>query len=700
MHLGTTHEGGVFLDRKGLVHMRTSVTRRRNNTMPMSMPPILCFKDFPKISTSSSITNIRSKSNLGQRHMLKAGSELTIEDRESQLYDEFERFKMLPDNRISKNYSDGGFCSECSRETESELEPKHSQNSDYFKDKMLLMQAQENGTVLDEEELLFLADECDAFDSDVDDEPTAQSGQQIHKLVHPMHQSYLSNVTPYEQYLSDNDIFGVPSCASSALSSVYDQKTKTALVCGELELAEVTRNKLHVKMNDSVCVEKRVNITPPNYSKENFMATFTPQTQLTPEQVFWSLDLAKQKAKEYKANCHPTCPTTCDYSKKNREVHLHYIERLKEHVGTLHEIVDDVKVERPLDTSLASTCHYTKHSQELLEYVIGTCPKDFGPRVKGASAASRSKPRSNTKKDRTLPAKSALKQVEAHSSMNKSDEKHKNHVDSSISYKRNGIPPKVLPTKQWKPTGRLLPLGKQCPLVKSTALKSDCLPADPQEPVAPVAYNLACTNQPDRNCNWGSNVSNSPFSPLFKCRNFGKKCLFGTVRFGNDHFGAIMRYVDYVIDLEVAFRKHTCFVQDLDGVDRIKGSRVDDYSRFTWVKFLRSKDETPIFVINLLKQLQVGLNKTVWFVRTDFGTEFVNKNLLISMKCVALLTRRTFRELSAEMGLLNEESHLLKLLGYVIFSKASIVFFGAAAVAGQRYKGAWRISGISPVCFN
>ncbi|GKC54035.1 integrase, catalytic region, zinc finger, CCHC-type containing protein [Tanacetum coccineum] len=54
---------------------------------------------------------------------------------------------------------------------------------------------------------------------------------------------------------------------------------------------------------------------------------------------------------------------------------------------------------------------------------------------------------------------------------------------------------------------------------------------------------------------------------------------------------------------------------------------VDDYSRFTWVKFLRSKDETPAFVINLLKQLQVGLNKTVRFIRTDNGTEFVNKTL-------------------------------------------------------------------------
>ncbi|GJT13701.1 retrovirus-related pol polyprotein from transposon TNT 1-94 [Tanacetum coccineum] len=81
--------------------------------------------------------------------------------------------------------------------------------------------------------------------------------------------------------------------------------------------------------------------------------------------------------------------------------------------------------------------------------------------------------------------------------------------------------------------------------------------------------------------------------------NFVKKFI-GTVRFRNDHFGAIMGYGDYVIgesvisrvyyveglghnlfsvgqfcdsDLEVAFRKHSCYVQDTDGVELIKGSR-------------------------------------------------------------------------------------------------------------------------------
>nr|GFA49595.1 hypothetical protein [Tanacetum cinerariifolium] len=38
---------------------------------------------------------------------------------------------------------------------------------------------------------------------------------------------------------------------------------------------------------------------------------------------------------------------------------------------------------------------------------------------------------------------------------------------------------------------------------------------------------------------------------------------------------------------------------------------VDDYSRFTWVKFLRSKDETPTFIIKFLKMIQVRLNVPV-----------------------------------------------------------------------------------------
>ncbi|GKD56764.1 retrovirus-related pol polyprotein from transposon TNT 1-94 [Tanacetum coccineum] len=49
-------------------------------------------------------------------------------------------------------------------------QPKRPQNSEYFKDKMLLMQAQENRLALDEEQLLFLiAGQDNAVDEDVDE---------------------------------------------------------------------------------------------------------------------------------------------------------------------------------------------------------------------------------------------------------------------------------------------------------------------------------------------------------------------------------------------------------------------------------------------------------------------------------------------------------------------------------------------------
>ncbi|GJW59407.1 retrovirus-related pol polyprotein from transposon TNT 1-94, partial [Tanacetum coccineum] len=54
---------------------------------------------------------------------------------------------------------------------------------------------------------------------------------------------------------------------------------------------------------------------------------------------------------------------------------------------------------------------------------------------------------------------------------------------------------------------------------------------------------------------------------------------------------------------------------------------VDDYSRFTWVGFFRTKDEAPEAIFKCIKNIQVCLNATVCNVRTDNGTEFVNQTL-------------------------------------------------------------------------
>ncbi|GJV21970.1 hypothetical protein Tco_1370990 [Tanacetum coccineum] len=67
-----------------------------------------------------------------------------------------------------------------------------------------------------------------------------------------------------------------------------------------LEIAKITRKKMNDKMKDPKCVKNKVKIAPHDYSKENYLATFTPQKQLTPEQIFWSKDLIKMKAEALK----------------------------------------------------------------------------------------------------------------------------------------------------------------------------------------------------------------------------------------------------------------------------------------------------------------------------------------------------------------------------------------------------------------
>ncbi|GJV41385.1 integrase, catalytic region, zinc finger, CCHC-type containing protein [Tanacetum coccineum] len=130
-------------------------------------------------------------------------------------------------------------------------QPKVLQNSKYFKDKMLLMQAQENRVALDEEQLLFIvggqdnavdedvdeqpvqdlglnvdnvfqADDCDAFDSDVDEAPTAQT----------MFMANLSSADPVYDEAS-------PSYDSDILSEVPDHDNYQDAVCEHYEVHEM-----------------------------------------------------------------------------------------------------------------------------------------------------------------------------------------------------------------------------------------------------------------------------------------------------------------------------------------------------------------------------------------------------------------------------------------------------------------------------
>ncbi|GKA62798.1 hypothetical protein Tco_0762317, partial [Tanacetum coccineum] len=192
--------------------------------------------------------------------------------------------------------------------------------------------------------------------------------------------------------------------------------------------------------------------------------------------------------------------------RNSRDVHHHYLNRLRDTLDTLREIVEEARSKRPSDHRLSNV-----------------------------TKARRSQSKNNKMNDKTLPANSVLeKKVEDHHRKNKSKLSKKNRVDSSTSVRRTvfntnsnslcktclqcpltrNTKPKVVPVKQWKPTSRLTSLGGQCPLVRPTALTRGTMPADPHGNNTPVEYNLVCSNQQDPNCNWGSIFSNSPDRPL------------------------------------------------------------------------------------------------------------------------------------------------------------------------------------------
>ncbi|GJR81207.1 retrovirus-related pol polyprotein from transposon TNT 1-94 [Tanacetum coccineum] len=54
---------------------------------------------------------------------------------------------------------------------------------------------------------------------------------------------------------------------------------------------------------------------------------------------------------------------------------------------------------------------------------------------------------------------------------------------------------------------------------------------------------------------------------------------------------------------------------------------VDDYSRFTWVYFLHSKDETPETIKKFIAQVQLNYDAKIHKIQTDNGTEFKNATL-------------------------------------------------------------------------
>nr|GEV28080.1 retrovirus-related Pol polyprotein from transposon TNT 1-94 [Tanacetum cinerariifolium] len=270
--------------------------------------------------------------------------------------------------------------------------------------------------------------------------------------------------------------------------------------------------------------------------------------------------------------------------RNNKKAHLDYLRHLKESIETIRDIVEEAKVVRPLDRSIVYACRYTKHSQELLKYAIGTCLQDSHQRDKQLAHIPLIR-----KKQVTFAKPSDKSNSNTHKHVVKVNTQKTNvlvppSTGVNCCTNASGSQPRSNTKKnrisQAKGVNKLpdTPLRDTVPLTRFTP---------PQVVSAAQSKKQAntCANQKEPNHYWGSKVSNSPSLSGFKCRSYRSSF----VRFGNDHFGAIMGYGDYVVgesvisrvyyveglghnlfsvrqlcdfDLEVAFRKHSCYVRD------------------------------------------------------------------------------------------------------------------------------------------
>nr|GEV82114.1 retrovirus-related Pol polyprotein from transposon TNT 1-94 [Tanacetum cinerariifolium] len=145
-------------------------------------------------------------------------------------------------------------------------------------------------------------------------------------------------------------------------------------------------------------------------------------------------------------------------------------------------------------------------------------------------------------------------------------------------------------------------------------------------------------NKTEPNNSWGSTSSNVPSSLSLNCF-LGLVKGLPKLKFEKDHLcsacamGKSTKKSHKPKSEDTNQEKLYLLHMDLCGPMRVESVNgnilviVDDYSRFTWVKFLRSKDEASDFIIKFLKMIQVRLKVSVRRIRTDNGTEFVNQTL-------------------------------------------------------------------------
>ncbi|GKE11630.1 retrovirus-related pol polyprotein from transposon TNT 1-94 [Tanacetum coccineum] len=411
--------------------------------------------------------------------------------------------------------------------------------------------------------------------------------------------------------------------------------------------------------------------------------------------------------------------------KNNRDTHDDYLKNTIENINTICGLVERTRKQNPSKPFLDFACKFTKHVHELLVYVSQTCPSFKKPSEKLVVVTPMNKV-NKVRFSEPLTSSSNIKQVESSITSDSNTP-----MLSSTGLKCFTSTCKSQPTCN-KRNDRISQtpssnMKNKVKVLRETQKPKNKVYSRIPKQVKSVGSSKKAKSVESKTANnsepthlWGSNATDVPSSSLVNDRL--SRLFFGL---GHNLF-FVGQFCD--ANLEVAFRKNTCFVRNLEGVDLLSGSRdtnwytislndmlktssiyllskasktkswlwhrrlshlnfdtlnklskdslargilklkfkkdhlcsacalgkskksshqpkakdtnqeklyllhidlcgplhvasingkryilviVDDYSKFTWVKFLRTKDEAPEAIIKCIKNIQVRLNASV-----------------------------------------------------------------------------------------
>ncbi|GJT66255.1 retrovirus-related pol polyprotein from transposon TNT 1-94 [Tanacetum coccineum] len=514
---------------------------------------------------------------------------------------------------------------------------------------------------------------------------------------------------------------------------------------------------------------------------------------------------------------------------KNKDAHLDYINHSREHADTLREIIKSARALSPLDSNSDSACKYVQRIQEVLVYVKDTRPCLTRPSEKLVVVTPMNKDKKIRFADPVTSSRNTQKQADSQKPKDTNQPllhfiglicsigasgskpigniKNKRISKLSSSNKTNKVEDQSRCVKSRKnKKNRVAKTECNAYVMQSMlnvnskslcAIYNECLfDANHDKCVLDYVHDVNVLSKSKSVKHKNKKQVWKPTGKVYTeigykwkptGRTFtivGNKCpLTRNVTISRVYYIEGLGYNLFSVgqfcdsDLEVAFRKHTCFVHNLEGDDLLMGSRgtnlytlsigdmmkssliyllskasktkglpklkfekdhlcstcslgkskkqshkpkfedtneeklyllhmdlcgptrvksingkkyilviVEDYSQFTWVKFLRSKNEAPEFIIKLLKMIQVRLNAMVRNIRTNNGIEFVNQTLYSYYEDVDISHEKSVARTPQQNGVVERRNRTLVEAArtMLIYANAPL-FLWAEAVATACY---------------